>query len=103
MPQDGMAGAVPCDAALCVSYLEEIMANIKEIEALTNAFGPSGFEDEVIREVKNWCGGLDVANDAMYNVYATMKKKKAGRPCSCWTPIWTSADSWYSPYWKTDF
>ena len=48
-----MAGAVPCDAALCVSYLEEIMANIKEIEALTNAFGPSGFEDEVIREVKN--------------------------------------------------
>ena len=67
------------------------MANIKEIEALTNAFGPSGFEDEVIREVKNWCGGLDVANDAMYNVYATMKKKKAGRPCSCWTPIWTSA------------
>ena len=75
-----MAGAVPCDAALCVSYLEEIMANIKEIEALTNAFGPSGFEDEVIREVKNWCGGLDVANDAMYNVYATMKKKKAGRP-----------------------
>lgn len=75
-----MAGAVPCDAALCVSYLEEIMANIKEIEALTNAFGPSGFEDEVIREVKNWCGGLDVVNDAMYNVYATMKKKKAGRP-----------------------
>ena len=68
-----MAGAVPCDAALCVSYLEEIMANIKEIEALTNAFGPSGFEDEVIQEVKNWCGGLDVANDAMYNVYATMK------------------------------
>lgn len=65
-----MAGAVPCDAALCVSYLEEIMANIKEIEALTNAFGPSGFEDEVIREVKNWCGGLDVVNDAMYNVYA---------------------------------
>ena len=56
------------------------MANIKEIEALTNAFGPSGFEDEVIREVKNWCGGLDVVNDAMYNVYATMKKKKAGRP-----------------------
>ena len=72
-----MAGAVPCDAALCVSYLEEIMANIKEIEALTNAFGPSGFEDEVIREVKNWCGGLDVANDAMYNVYATMKKKNS--------------------------
>ena len=59
------------------------MANIKEIEALTNAFGPSGFEDEVIREVKNWCGGLDVANDAMYNVYATMKKKKAGRPVLC--------------------
>lgn len=56
------------------------MANIKEIEALTNAFGPSGFEDEVIREVKNWCDGLDVVNDAMYNVYATMKKKKEGRP-----------------------
>lgn len=56
------------------------MANIKEIEALTNAFGPSGFEDEVIREVKNWCGGLDVANDAMYNVYAAMKNKKEGRP-----------------------
>lgn len=56
------------------------MANIKEIEALTNAFGPSGFEDEVIREVKNWCEGLDVVNDAMYNVYASMKNKKEGRP-----------------------
>ena len=56
------------------------MANIKEIEALTNAFGPSGFEEEVIREVKNWCQGLDVKNDAMYNVYATMKNRKEGRP-----------------------
>ena len=56
------------------------MANIKEIEALTNAFGPSGFEEEVICEVKNWCQGLDVKNDAMYNVYATMKNRKEGRP-----------------------
>lgn len=56
------------------------MANIKEIQALTNAFGPSGFEDEVIREVKSWCHGLDVKNDAMYNVYAAMRKKKEGRP-----------------------
>ena len=56
------------------------MANIKEIEALTNAFGPSGFEEEVIREVKNWCRGLDVKNDAKYNVYATMKNRKEGRP-----------------------
>jgi len=60
--------------------MEEIMADIKLIEALTNAFGPSGFEDEVIREVKNWCQGLDVENDAMYNVYASMKNKKKGRP-----------------------
>lgn len=63
-----------------VRNLEEMMANIKEIQALTDAFGPSGFEDEVVREVKNWCHGLDVRNDAMYNVYASMKKKKEGRP-----------------------
>lgn len=56
------------------------MVNVNEIAALTNAFGPSGFEEEVVREIKTYCQGLDVTSDAMYNVYATMKKKKEGRP-----------------------
>ena len=51
------------------------MIDLKILEELSNAFGPSGFEEEVLCEVKNWCQGLDVKNDAMYNVYATMKNR----------------------------
>ena len=56
------------------------MANLKTIEDLTNAFGPSGFEEEVVKAVQKHCEGLNLRNDAMYNVYATMPDAKGKRP-----------------------
>ena len=56
------------------------MADLKTIEDLTNAFGPSGFEKEVVKAVQKHCEGLNLRNDAMYNVYATMPDAKGNRP-----------------------
>ena len=56
------------------------MADLKTIEDLTNAFGPSGFEEEVVKAVQKHCEGLNLRNDAMYNVYATMPDAKGNRP-----------------------
>ena len=41
------------------------MADLKTIEDLTNAFGPSGFEEEVVKAVQKHCEGLNLRNDAM--------------------------------------
>ena len=49
------------------------MADINLIRDITNAFGPSGFEEEVCRVIKNYTEGFDVTNDARCNVY--MKRK----------------------------
>ena len=56
------------------------MANLKIIEDLSNAFGPSGFEEEVVKAVQKHCEGLNLRNDAMHNVYATMPDAKGNRP-----------------------
>lgn len=48
------------------------MADLKMIEDLTNAFGPSGFEEEVVQAVKAHGGTLFLEQDAMLNVYAYM-------------------------------
>lgn len=48
------------------------MADLKILEDLSNAFGPSGFEEEVVRTIKKYSGGMAVRNDAMHNVYMTM-------------------------------
>lgn len=45
------------------------MADIRLIKDLTNAFGPSGFEEEVCRVIKKHTSGFEVTNDAMCNVY----------------------------------
>ena len=42
------------------------------VEDLTNAFGPSGFEEEVVQAVKKHSGSLYLEHDAMHNVYAYM-------------------------------
>ena len=49
------------------------MADIDLIRDITNAFGPSGFEEEVCRVIKKYTEEFDVTNDAMCNVY--MKRK----------------------------
>lgn len=45
------------------------MIDLKLVEELSDAFGPSGFEDEVCRVVKKYTDGFDLTNDAMYNLY----------------------------------
>ena len=53
-----------------------IMADLKIIEDLSNAFGPSGFEEEVVKVIQKHCEGLNLKNDAMHNVYAEMPGEK---------------------------
>ncbi len=56
------------------------MDRIKLIEELSNAFGPSGFEDEVVDVVVKHAEGLDVEVDPMNNVYARLKGNTGNRP-----------------------
>lgn len=46
------------------------MIDIKLTEELSNAFGPSGFEEDVVRTLYRHCGQeFDLKHDAMHNVY----------------------------------
>lgn len=54
--------------------------DIQMMEKLSNAFGPSGFEEDVIRTLAGYCREFDVSNDAMNNLYVRMPGEKAGRP-----------------------
>lgn len=53
------------------------MINLNILEDLSNAFGPSGFEEEVVKAVKKHSEGLTIRNDAMHNVYASMKAENS--------------------------
>ena len=46
------------------------MIDIDMIRDLTNAFGPSGFEEEVVKVIGRYLKDMEVENDAMNNVYA---------------------------------
>ena len=35
---------------------------------ISDAFGPSGFEEEVIRTIAGYCGKFEVKNDAMNKI-----------------------------------
>ena len=39
---------------------------------IADAFGPSGFEEDVIRTIAGYCGKYEVRNDAMNNLYVQM-------------------------------
>lgn len=52
------------------------MANIKLIEDLTTAFGPSGFEDDVVEVLKNYLEDFKLEIDPMNNLYARIKDQK---------------------------
>jgi putative aminopeptidase FrvX len=56
------------------------MANIKAIEELSNAFGPSGFEDDVVEVIKKYSPGLELEADSMNNVYTKLRGNKGNRP-----------------------
>lgn len=50
------------------------MINISILKELSDAFGPSGFEDEVTKVIKKYCDNMFIENDSMNNVYARLKK-----------------------------
>lgn len=56
------------------------MANIDIIRDLSNAFGPSGFEEDVVAVIKKYCTGSDVTSDCMNNVFARLKNNTGKRP-----------------------
>lgn len=56
------------------------MADLKFMEALSNAFGPGGFEEDVVRVLKNYTEEFDVTMDAMNNVYVELKGNTGDRP-----------------------
>ena len=69
------------------NYTIEKNQNIKktmDIEMfgkLSDAFGPSGFEEDVIRTIADYCKEFDVENDAMNNLYVRMPgTEKDSRP-----------------------
>ncbi len=47
---------------------------------ISDAFGPSGFEEEVIRTIAGCCQGFEVENDAMNNLYVRMPGAPEGKP-----------------------
>lgn len=49
------------------------MLDMDMIKDLTDAFGPSGFEEDVVKAIRKHCGNMDVANDAMNNVYVRLE------------------------------
>lgn len=49
------------------------MIDLMILEELSNAFGPSGFEEDVVRVIKKYCSGMAFRNDAMHNVYTELK------------------------------
>ncbi|MDO5028313.1 MAG: M20/M25/M40 family metallo-hydrolase [Bacillota bacterium] len=49
------------------------MVDIKLIEDLTTAFGPSGFEDQLVEILKNYLQDFQLEVDPMSNLYASFK------------------------------
>ena len=50
--------------------------DIKMFGQITNAFGPSGFEEEAVRTVAGYCQKFELENDSMNNLYARMPGAK---------------------------
>lgn len=49
------------------------MIDIHMLRDLTNAFVPSGFEEETVRVIVEYCQDMDWVNDAMNNVYVRLE------------------------------
>ena len=54
--------------------------DIEMFGKISDAFGPSGFEEEVVRTVAGYCGRYQVENDAMNNLYVRMPGVAGDRP-----------------------
>lgn len=49
------------------------MIDMEMIRDLTEAFGPSGFEEDVAKAIAKHCADMDFVNDAMNNVYVRLE------------------------------
>lgn len=56
------------------------MVDIKLIKDLTNAFGPSGFEEDVVKVIKEYGKEFDIESDSMNNVFAKLKSNTNKKP-----------------------
>lgn len=55
--------------------------HLQMIQELSDAFGPSGFEDDVLTAARKWTEGLGtVEEDSMRNLYIYRKENKGNRP-----------------------
>lgn len=54
--------------------------NMQMFGRISDAFGPSGFEEDVIRTIAGYCKGYKVENDAMNNLYVRMPDVDGHKP-----------------------
>ncbi len=54
--------------------------NMEMFGRISDAFGPSGFEEEVVRTIAGYCKPYRVENDAMNNLYVTLPDVAADKP-----------------------
>ena len=47
---------------------------------ISDAFGPSGFEEDVVRTIAGYCREFEVENDAMNNLYVRMPGADKEKP-----------------------
>ena len=76
--------------------------DIEMFGKISDAFGPSGFEEEVVRTVAGYCGKYQVENDAMNNLYVRMPGRAGDKPVVS-AVLWCSASmttaAWESLCW----
>lgn len=56
------------------------MVDLNLVRDLTNAFGPSGFEDDVVEVIKEYTNDFNVESDSMNNVFAGLKSNTGKKP-----------------------
>lgn len=54
--------------------------DIEMFGRISDAFGPSGFEEEAVRTVAGYCSKYQVENDAMHNLYVRMPGGAGHKP-----------------------
>lgn len=54
--------------------------DMEMLENFSNAFGPSGFEEDVVRQIARRCSRYEINNDAMNNLYVKMPDVPSDRP-----------------------
>ncbi|ETA80507.1 M42 family metallopeptidase [Youngiibacter fragilis] len=56
------------------------MSDTKLMERLSNAFGPSGFEEDVVTVIREALRDFDISVDPMNNLFASLKTNTGTRP-----------------------